>query len=237
MGAIRLGIITWNLGNSVPIVQNASRPIYFKSAPTMKRELTSRDSENAQLRNLTIRNDIQKLAHGAKAGQPSFSGVRFRNRSLAEDIGYVKYISKQYSKKGTAELNKWSSLTSYRTYATEMLCVLDKGSVASMVVATDSIAIISTLQKLVGADRLFYVKLLGADSTVSLREVRSAYDTLKSVQLDLKESNTYYFTKLGRILHCIFRAPPRHFTRKHMPQSHICQSSRDGQNEYAGSTG
>eukprot|EP00171_Calliarthron_tuberculosum_P022003 IDg22003t1 len=128
-------------------------------------ELPSWEMKKAQLRHLTVRDDIRRLAQDAMAGQPSFGGVRVCKRFLAQDLRDVQDIPIEYGKKGTAELKKWRSLTLYLEFVTETRCVPDDGPVAKMFVATDTIAITTKLQNPVGADELFYIKRLCDGST------------------------------------------------------------------------
>lgn len=145
-------------GKRAQIVQNASRHIYFKSAFAMQSKLTSWESENAQLKHLPIRDDVLALVHNTLATQPSaFGGVHVRNRSLSEDIDNVQDLEKEYGKKDVAELEKWRSLTSYKAFVAEMQRVLESGEVKKMFVATDTIAVVPKLEKLIGADKLFYI--------------------------------------------------------------------------------
>ncbi len=180
---------------STEVGNNESRHIYFKSAFAMNSKYTSWIAENEHLRQLPIRGDIMRLV---KTHTPSdlsvVGGVHIRNRSLWEDIKNVRDFEKEYGRKETATLEMWRSRTSYMAFVPMMKQLLNNGTVSKFFVATDTIAVIPKLQKVVGKERIIYIPRSCDDRSSECVKYAMA-DILLLAKTKVRGQRFFLFTK------------------------------------------
>lgn len=149
-------MLSEDVGKVIP--DDPARNIYFKSSAIMNTNLTTWESENAELRSLLVREEVIQMASNIYGdGMDKVGGVQIRNRSLDEDLIDVKDKRDLYSKQDAALLDKWRALTKVDNFIPTMRQMLNNGTVNKFFVASDTIAVLQQLRRNFSEGQIVYI--------------------------------------------------------------------------------
>lgn len=140
------------------VVDNQSKNIYFKSPAIINSNLTSWESENVQLRNLQVVDDIVVTASQvySRHDMSTMGGVQIRNRSLDHDIPGVNN-REMYTKQEAALLDKWRAKSKVHNFEDTMRAMLRNGTVEKFFVASDTIGVCKKLRDVFSSDKIEFI--------------------------------------------------------------------------------